>query len=76
MPPMSDLGGGFGADNAVDSCEGGVEGQSLLANEVLLVAASNDTGGWLRDTGGWLQTTRDGAGGWLRRRGRLASDGG
>jgi hypothetical protein len=72
---MRDLGGGFGADNAVDSCEGGgVEGQSLLANEVLLVAASNDAGGWLRDTGGWLQTTHNGAGGWLRRRGKLASD--
>ena len=39
--------------------KGGVEGQSLLANEVLLVAASDDAGGWLRNTGGWLQTTRE-----------------
>jgi len=45
--------------------KGGVEGQSLLANEVLLVAASDDAGGWLRDTGGWLPTRRDGLGGWL-----------
>ena len=51
LPPMHDLGGGFGADNTVDSCEGGVEGQSLLANEVLLVAASNDAGGWLCEAG-------------------------
>ena len=52
---------------------GGVEGQSLLANEVLLVAASDEAGGWLRDTGGWLPTRRDGLGGWLRRGGRLAA---
>ena len=50
--------------------KGGVEGQLLLANDVLLVAASNDAGGWLRDTGGWLQMVdddgREDAGGWLQ----------
>ena len=49
---------------------GGEEGQSLLANEVLLVAASDDAGGWPEMVAD-APSCGD-VGGWLRRRGKLA----